>query len=91
MGCIGGKTTKDNIILIAVLYYFEGFVRAKTIINQYSWAVIRSSFYLRVEDMLDPVQTNRGIYISRLRATKMPSRRGMDSPGASVSSSRPHN
>jgi hypothetical protein len=33
MGYIGGKTIKDNIILVVVLYYFEGFVCTKTIIN----------------------------------------------------------
>jgi hypothetical protein len=61
MGWLGRKTTKDNIILVAVLHYFKGFVRAKTIMNQYSWAVVRSSFCSWVEDVLDPVQINRGI------------------------------
>ena len=91
MGCMGRKPTKNNVVFIAKLYYFKGFMRAKAIIDQYARMALRAGLSLWIEDVLNPIQTNGGIGITGGRMGKMLSRRRINCPSASIGSSWPNN
>jgi hypothetical protein len=86
MGSVRGKATEDNVVFEAELQ-LQRLVGAKSIVNQGLWFLPRSSFCQRVENVLNPVQTNRCICIATIGVTKMPSQGRVSCPSAPMGGS----
>jgi hypothetical protein len=90
MGSVRGKATEDYTVFEAELHQLQRFVGAESIIYQYAGLAIRSFFCLRVENVSNPVQTDRCICITTVGVTIMPSRGRISCPSAPVGCSRPN-
>ncbi len=91
MGGVRREATQDNILLVAVLYQLERLVCSKSIIDQDLRLCARPSLCLRIENVLNLVETNCYIGVATTRMAIMLTRSRMSCLSTLVRSSRPNN
>ena len=86
-----GETAQDDVVFKAILQDLERLVCPEAVTNQYPWFLVSLSFSLGIKHMLEPLQADLGVGISRFRARIVPSRGGECGLVASMGSGWPNN
>ncbi len=81
---MGRKSAQNDVVLETKLQDLFGFVCSEAVVDEHARSTIGLSSGGGIEDMLNPVQTDRLIGASTFRAGKVPSGGGMGGPIAAV-------